>query len=165
MIVVVEGIDASGKTKLARLISHQCSLDFADRAALGQGPPKNHKEIIDRLERYLQEDMCIFDRHTAISQPIYGALREDPPLPDALIDAFYAKNPVIIYARCVQYGLKNHQINPKTDTVEHMQQLNEHYGALLQAYDRWAMKHALMWYTNYTQGAYIARAVQGILGR
>jgi thymidylate kinase len=165
MNVVIEGIDASGKTRLARAVAQQASLEYVDRSRLGHGPPKSPQDVISRLERYLQEDFVVFDRHTAVSQPIYGALREDPPLPAALIDAFYKSNPVIIYARCIQNRLKEHVVNAETDSPKHLTMLYANYDRLLAAYDQWAMKHALIWYTDYRQLKHIGRAVQGILGR
>lgn len=165
MIVVVEGIDGAGKTRLARTISAHISLQFADRKLLGQGPPESPEQMDERIRKYLQEDDVIFDRHPIISQPIYGTMRDDPPINPDYIAAFYAKNPVIIYARCVQDRLKNHEINPDTDSQKHMKMLVENYDQLLQMYDEWAMKHALIWYTDYSQGAYVMRAVQGIMKR
>lgn len=165
MNIVVEGIDGSGKTRLARLISNQVSLDYADRNVLGQGPPKDYLAIVERLKKYLDQTDVVFDRHTAVSQPIYGLMRDDAVLPEELIKQFYSQKPIIIYARCIEDGLKKHQVNLETESQEHLQSLHDNYDRLLAEYDRWAMKHALIWYTEYSQGRQISLMVQGAMGR
>lgn len=164
MNIVIEGIDGSGKTMLARLISRQLSVDYVDRNSLGSGPPKSYQDIVDRLQRYLQIDGGVFDRHTAISQPIYGILRNDDPLPKDLIDEFYNQKPVIIYARCVDKGLANHR--PETgEDPEHLASLKQEYNRLLSMYDSWAQNFAHIWYRKYEDAKLITRMVQGAIGR
>ena len=166
MNVVIEGVDGSGKTKLARIISQQVSLEYVDRARLGHGPPKSWEDVVNRLEQYLLEDTVVFDRHTAVSQPIYGSvLRNDEPLPSALITKFYRQKPVIIYARCISEGLEKHNINPDTESPDHLTALRDNYAQLLTRYDEWALKHAVIWYTDYYQASLIAQMVQGAFRR
>lgn len=164
MNVVIEGIDGAGKTRLAKFISSQLSIDYVDRDSLGCGPPTSHKDIIDRLERYLQVDGGVFDRHTAISQPIYGTLRDDEPLPEALIHAFYAQKPVIIYARCIDDGLEAHKPDADEDPG-HLKSLAANYEKLLAMYDKWAANHAHIFYRQYADMKLVTQMVQGAFRR
>jgi len=164
MNVIVEGIDGAGKTMLAKAISRDLSIPFMDRDKLGRGVPKDFAEIVDRAEAYLQEDGVVFDRHTLVSQPIYGVLRNDPLLPTALLDAFYRQKNVIIYARCVDKKLEGHIPSPG-DTEEHLVSLFNNYNRLLTIYDNWALAHTHIWYRNYEDTKLITRFVQGAFKR
>lgn len=164
MNVIVEGIDNTGKTTLAKAISRDLSIEFMDRTKLGRGVPTSFEQVVDRAERYLQEDGVVFDRHTCITQPIYGMLRDDPDLPKALLDAFYNEDNIIIYARCTGNVLVGHEPSPG-DTEEHLRDIGDNYGALLAAYDKWAIEHAHIIYTNYNQTKLITRMVGGAFKR
>ena len=163
MTVIVEGIDGSGKTTLAKHISRDLSIPFMDRDLLGRGVPKSFEEVVERLKKYLATDGVVFDRHTAVSQPIYGIIRNDPILPLELIRGFYSQNNIIIYARCLT-AFSAHKPSPG-DTEEHLKSVATNWQSLLTRYDVWAASNAHIFYRRYEDEKLIIRMVQGAFKR
>lgn len=144
-MIVVEGVDAAGKSTLIKALM---SVLPGYRLQESEGPPKQPGEMNDRVRRYLYERhpiMTIYDRHPCVSQIIYGRMRTHfDPISPHLLAEFYTQKPLFIY--CDGTGMSNHQINPATDTPEHIEALKQNYGSLLNEYRGWAIRHAHIMY-------------------
>lgn len=139
MNVVLEGPDGAGKSTLAALIAG--ALDM--RVQQGSGPPREPGEIEARVVKYLAMTDTIFDRHPAISQPIYAQLRGETLSPDFTAGAvrFYETQPLIVYCRGSASSLAHHVVKDG-ENPEHIRTVNENYDRLCALYDRWALDHA-----------------------
>jgi hypothetical protein len=162
--IILEGPDNAGKSTLAKFLRRAIQWPLKDR----EGKPPSRRSMIDKVERYLNIDGYIIDRHVVISQTIYGqALRDDLPIPFDLVSAFYAQPNLIIYCRCIDQGLEGHQPTMHegglADTVDHCVELERNYERLIQLYDEWAIRHAHIVYTRYDQMEWILSMVRGII--
>lgn len=159
MNIVLEGIDGTGKSTLA----HHLKANLHCAVIPSEGPPKYPGEIDDRLKRYASYDGLIFDRHPAVSQPIYGPMRDPYELLPTghLVQSFYRSNPLIIYC---DPGKKRHTHvrNEAVDTDEHLAQIEANYNQLLVAYRSWAINHAFLWYRIGDDVARVIIAVQSV---
>lgn len=138
--IVFEGPDGGGKSTLIEYVARMRKLPVVP----GEGPPKYPGEMDIRLRRMLQRTMSgLFDRHPAISEPIYGSLRGST-LPSAtLIRQFYERHPFIVYCRPrnLDDALKSHVLG-KYDTEDHLDLIAQHYPRIVSMYDEWALDHA-----------------------
>lgn len=141
MNVVLEGPDGGGKSTLAQALSTHLDM----RVQEGAGPPKAPGEIEARLRSYLGMTETIFDRHPAVSQPIYASIRGElltEQFATLLLD-FYRTPTVLVYVRstCVL----NHVVKPG-ESEGHIKMLTDRYQELVSAYDDWALRNAhLVW--------------------
>lgn len=137
MIIVLEGPDGGGKTTLASHLVRELNLTRIP----SEGPARGPGEIDERIRRYHQLDgRLLFDRHPCVSQLAYRVVHDQPP-PDAkLIEQFYAMKPVFIY--CRPPNKSNHQASGEWDTPEYLASIDKNFGALLEWYDLWAVRHA-----------------------
>jgi hypothetical protein len=138
-MIVLEGIDASGKSTLGELIAAACGLTVQE----SEGPPKGPGEINERIVRYSGMKNTIFIRHPCVSQPIYGKIRREiDDLDTRLIGEFYRKRPFFIYCDPGDRdALLKHKIKPGEDP-SHIAALNHRYGELLALYRAWAIRRA-----------------------
>lgn len=137
MNIIIEGPDGSGKSTLAKMLSSI----FGWPVKPGEGPPKGLGEIDERIERYLQFDKVIFDRHPVISQPIYNAIHDSPTLPHPkLTRIFYSQPNIIIYCRTTT--LAKHVANHDSDTPDFLGKLKYHFIQIVKRYDEWAVNRA-----------------------
>jgi predicted HAD superfamily Cof-like phosphohydrolase len=140
-MLVIEGADASGKSTLAKYLSRV----FHSPVASSEGPPKYPGEINERCIRYSQlPPSTIFDRHPAISQPIYSrVLNRQNDLDFQHILQFYNQHPTIIYCDAVStmLGSTLHQVKDH-DREEHLHEVHEKYDELIATYRAWAIHHA-----------------------
>lgn len=137
MHIVLEGPDGSGKSTLAGELARLMNLPIV----LGKGPPRGPGEINERIALYIKQGRVIFDRHPAVSQMMYGSLRNDSEMPDpSLIKLFYATKPMFVYCRTTD-GVKDHIVKPHEDPA-HIEMLTENYDKLVRMYDEWALKAA-----------------------
>lgn len=104
-MIVVEGPDGAGKTTFIEQLNAVLNLPIAPRVV-----SKDAEAMVD-LQDWVHQNVkggfqaLIFDRHRLISEPIYGpALRDElePGFSDlswfyAMLEAFYAIKPIIIY--------------------------------------------------------------------
>jgi energy-coupling factor transporter ATP-binding protein EcfA2 len=142
MNIVLEGPDGSGKSTLARMIAQHVPLVYTP----GEGPPKYPGEMIERVERYLRLDNCLFDRHPCVSDLIYGQFRTNREgIPQYLVDAFYETKPFFIYCfgRAGPHEVKDY------DSSGHIKMVHRHDQAIRDAYGEWAQRHvpATQWYS------------------
>lgn len=139
MNIVLEGPDGSGKTTLARHITQHVPLTYTP----GAGPEQYPGEIIERARRYLRLDMCLFDRHPIISQPIYGRFREGATMiPQDLVDELYRQKPLFIYC----YGQAGAHEVKDYDTPEHVAMIRKFDDNIRNAYWEWASGNAKIHY-------------------
>lgn len=137
MNVILEGPDGGGKSTLAGHLSKLWNLRLQE----GSGPPKKEGEIEQRLAGYLKMENTIFDRHPAVSEPIYTRIRQKQVSLEfkALTNAFYQQNNLFIYCRSTTNT--RHVVKPGEDP-RHIEALNANYDTLVQLYDQWALRHA-----------------------
>lgn len=141
MNVVLEGPDGAGKSYLAEAIAAATGM----RVQQGSGPPRQPGEIERRMRDYAQMEDVIFDRHPAVSQPIYASLRGEEMSAEfwSLVDGFYRTRPVIVY--CRSESPARHVVK-SGENPTHIAAVNERYPFLVRAYDEWAPRHAHLLY-------------------
>lgn len=144
-MIVIEGMDNSGKSTLARWIADA----FGDCAIQeSEGPPRDGNEMNERVRRYAKFQRTLFVRHPCVSNPIYDMARPADrrgAIEQQLIDDFYADRPLLIYCDPLDRGLDTHEVKDH-DTLEHLDQITRGYNTLVEGYRRWALRHAHMVY-------------------
>lgn len=116
------------------------------RVQQGSGPPKRPGEIERRTREYLSMRGTVFDRHPAVSQPVYGQLRGET-LSDqmaSLVLETHSGGHLMVYCRTVD-GLSRHVVKEGEDP-SHIRALVDGYDRVVAAYDRWALRHAKLIY-------------------
>lgn len=136
-MIIVEGMDNSGKSTLARVIAHHMGLKIQE----SEGPPRSDDEINERVDRYAKMHDYLFVRHPCISNEIYGKFRDEgnPITPDRML-AFYEHQPVLIYCDAGMRGLEGH-VEKDHDSPEHLAMVFNKYAALLMEYRVWAARY------------------------
>ena len=159
--IIVEGIDASGKSTLAIALARA----FHWTIQLSEGPPHFPGEMNTRLTRYANfHQPHIFDRHPVVSQVIYGTLRtHSEPVSQSFITNFYKAGHVIIYCDPGDRGMASHQFNPTVDTPEHLDQVHANYHTLLNLYRVWAIGRAHLMYRIGDSVLRIINATKGMI--
>ncbi len=137
-MIIIEGMDNSGKSTLAEAMAEYMELIVQE----SEGPPKNAKEINDRVDRYEGMDDRLFVRHPVISNSIYGQVRKegDPITPGRRI-LFYEAKHILIYCDAGDRGLEAH-VQKAHDTKKHIADVTKNYSKLLELYRLWAAQHA-----------------------
>lgn len=140
MNIILEGPDGSGKSTLAKMLTRATGFPIVP----GEGPTKRAGEADERITRFMKHRNSIFDRHPAISGPIYDAFRPKAyPISPELIAQFYGSDVFIIYCRGDEVLTHDTGDNPSgSDTPEYLAWLDEHHSKICQRYDAWAMDHA-----------------------
>lgn len=137
-MIVIEGMDNSGKSTLARAFGEYMTM----RVQESEGPPKSDDEINTRVDEYADMKDTIFVRHPVVSNAIYGKFRlEGDPITPGRAMIFYESNPLLIYCDAAMRGLDGH-IEKDHDSVDHMKMVNDKYNNLLQEYRLWAAQRA-----------------------
>lgn len=147
-MVIVEGMDNSGKTTLVRQLSEDCRLLVMNN----RRRPKTRQDILDYVAGVVplaQRFPVILDRFAPISEPIYGPIcrntelltRDDISQCLLRVTAEQPKPAVIIYCRprattILQFG-----------PIPQMEGVIENGRALLQAYDETMKKLGSFWFT------------------
>lgn len=139
-MIVLEGVDATGKSTLAKIIGDY----FTWPVIHSEGPEKYPGEIEYRLKnRYIRTDAVIYDRHPAVSQTIYGRFRQNSEvIPEDYIRYFYSLKPYFIF--CTGDPQK-HEIKAH-DTEEHLESLKRSSNEISILYGAWALEHANLMY-------------------
>lgn len=137
-MIVIEGVDAAGKSTLANYLARVLHAPIQ----VSGGPPRHRGDTTERCERYAKlSPNTIFDRHPAISEPIYSSvLGREIDLDYEQVDAFYASNPLIIYCDGSD-EIEDHEVKAHEET-QHVKKVRDHYVALLDAYRNWAIVYA-----------------------
>jgi len=160
MNIVLEGPDGSGKSTLARYLR-----DTLGRTLIqGEGPPKYPGELDERIARMFAYQNVIFDRHPAISGPIYGTYREHNDAdvsPDQLI-RFYEEDYVFVY--CIGSDrLDRHLAASESDSPEYLNWLEQHHASIFRDYQLWGMSKAHITYRIGDPMKRVLSAVRGML--
>lgn len=134
-MIIVEGIDNSGKTTIAKHIAETLGIDYVHNTIIPRGSPNEDlSEWIMFIEESLMNPFTrVFDRHPILSERIYGpALRGRNLL--ATTDYFSTlmeKAPIIVYA-C----LPIEQVVETFDERPQLSRVLENLPTLIEAYDR-----------------------------
>lgn len=162
MNIVLEGPDASGKSTLA----HSLSLAFNRLTINSGGPEKYPGECNTRILEFLTHEDVIFDRHPAISEPIYCQFRGTRGPDTEMVQRFYDSKPLIIY--CVRDSKSTleslHQVKD-SDTKKHLENITRYDGEIVQAYGDWAMQHARLIYRIGDDKVEFIRQVMSVVCR
>ena len=159
--VIVEGIDASGKSTLCRHLHEITGWPIA----LREGKPPTFDKTIEKIQRFLEYEGKVIDRHPLVSQAIYGqSLRSDLNVPMELIKALHDQGNLFIYCRCVNWDdpLGKHIIKPGEDQ-EHLDTLKLQFYEVLRLYDDWGLHSAHIIYNNHGNMEFVGNCVKGAL--
>lgn len=120
-MIIIEGVDGSGKTVLAQQLSARLG-GVPIKRFVTSGGPANLDLLVERVRAALRElqgqvtqnrrPVVIYDRFSLISEPIYGTiLRGRNRFGDEwteLIDQLLALDPIVVYCRPgIEYILQN----------------------------------------------------------
>lgn len=102
-MIILEGMDGSGKTNLVKRLATDLKLPIRERASRSrEGPVKNLWEwVVHDMDTLETQPMSIYDRHPLVSEYIYGPITR-AKLPDGfenpgdLITKFWEYNFVIL---------------------------------------------------------------------
>lgn len=139
-MIVIEGMDNSGKSTLAEKIAKQMGLQIQE----SEGPPLSAEEINARVDKYsYMKPRPLFVRHPCISNAIYGQVREEgnPITEDRTIWFYQCMKPTLVYCDAGTRGLGAH-IEKAHDTARHLLDITNNYNKLLYLYRQWAAEHA-----------------------
>lgn len=137
-MIVIEGMDNSGKSTLAERMAQHMGLTVQE----SEGPPLSDDEINQRVDRYEQMEDHLFVRHPVVSNAIYGKFRpEGNPITLRRQMLFYIAKPTLIYCDAGERGFDGHELKDH-DTERHQQLLSDHQKDLLNEYRLWAAQCA-----------------------
>jgi len=120
-MIIIEGMDGSGKTILAQQLSLRLG-DVPIKRFVTSGGPTNYDLLVKRTRAALtelrnqvmksQRPVVIYDRFSLISEPVYGTiLRGRNHFGDewvSLIDLLLALDPIVVYCRpSIEFILQN----------------------------------------------------------
>jgi len=147
MQIILEGVDASGKSTLAKaLVSELSGYTYYP----SEGPEKYEGEIIERLKRYETEHnpLAVYDRHPIISHPIYSRTNLwMSDIPQSVRREFYERpDRLLVYCLPTDRGFELHEEVEGVDTAEHLAMVKKEYPRLLADYNEWAFRRAHMIY-------------------
>src|SRR5688572_30515553 len=144
MNIVVEGVDATGKTTLVNYLYRRLHL----QVQWGEGPPQSPDEVNARTRRYLKMHDTIFDRHPCASNKFYDRHRGvSIPIDHRLVDDFLVTPPIFVYC---DPGFEVHaHVRAEHDTDEQMALVEQNYKMILSDYRCWAAHYA---HINYRIG-------------
>ncbi len=142
MAIIVEGLDATGKSTLGRYLASELGLAIQE----SEGPAKSFDEIHHRIERYAEMVDTLFVRHPCVSQQIYYRIQTSPVIIDEqTLQRFYRCDHTFIYcepnATSINDFMSDHQVKAH-DTPEFVDHLKNNYWVLLDLYRKWAFRHA-----------------------
>lgn len=144
-MIIIEGIDGTGKSTLAKAIASITPTPLWEIQE-SEGPAKSGQEILERIARYYpRADETIFVRHPCISQPLYNTIREGGVvIPQNILDEFYKEEHLIIYC---DPGFNRHEhVIKEGESPLLIKQIEDNYQALLQRYRVWAAHYASVLY-------------------
>lgn len=134
-MIIIEGLDATGKSTLAARISELLGWPIQS----SEGPEKYPGEIVRRSEQYLNlPNHTIFDRHPLISQFVYGSLANKTLPPMYLLQELKRRNPYIIEAHPGNHG--DHIVKAH-DNPEHLDMITKKRNTLHRLYQEFFRLH------------------------
>jgi predicted HAD superfamily Cof-like phosphohydrolase len=132
MAIIIEGMDATGKSTLAQSIAHHLNLHIKE----SEGPPSSPHELAHRIERYSQMVDTLFVRHPCVSHNIYNICHQNPFRLD--VGNFYDHGHTFIY--CAPTNL-THQAKPGEDET-FIVDVALASDRIRRMYNMWAIDHA-----------------------
>lgn len=118
-MIIIEGLDATGKSVLADRISLLTTWPIQK----SEGPEQYPGEILDRCDRYrTYPDEYIFDRHPVISQQVYGHFSNKTPIAPHYQVMLQARAPLVIYSSGDNHG--EHHVKDY-DTPDHIKMITD----------------------------------------
>jgi hypothetical protein len=139
-MIIVEGLDGSGKSTLIRKISQEI---IGLTIATSEGPPKNKEELTKRWNDKLHihyGTKSILDRAEPISERIYGPILRGVDFfgEDWPISQLHEKKIPLIYCRPPSYILLNPKMHvPRSsEDPQHLEQVLINQLKLMTAYDQ-----------------------------
>lgn len=134
-MIIVEGMDNTGKSTLAKLLSDTFQLPVVDR----QGRPETDDEMMQQIMSFLLLDPpAILDRHPLISERVYGLILKDrrdifqPPLTFSFyLERLLRDDPLIIYCRPLVSSILNFDKDQMRGVKERAEALVEFYDAFM----------------------------------
>ena len=139
MFLVIEGMDNTGKTTLARKL--EAALKGTYIKSLGHAPVEDQVKLMDAVLADSQDHLIICDRWPTISEEIYGPICRGKSIFSKDIDSQDARfeyhsmlweaDAVIIYCRP-----HRGKVFDTIDEREQMEGVQTHAAALLDAYDK-----------------------------
>jgi hypothetical protein len=160
MNIIVEGPDGAGKSTLCQFLSTRLG-----RLVIGGEGPSRHIGDFDlRISRLLRCQEVIFDRHPAVSGPLYNKFREGPqdwPSVESLRD-FYSSSPIFLYCHPTE-ATQHNADNAAVDTPEYLEWLTKNELGIRQEYERWALHHSHLTYRAGDDPYLILRALKGMI--
>ena len=134
MRIIVEGPDNAGKSTLCRSLAVMTGREIIKSCGREASP----SQIISCCQDLLSKpDYVIHDRHSIISQTIYGnAVWPNTAIPQGMIDCLYnQQKPLFIYCRArPDRGMEEH-VATEMDTKEYLEAITHNYEELVHAYD------------------------------
>lgn len=165
MQIIIEGPDGSGKSTLIRALKEKTDWTVIE----GGGPEKYPFEVKERLERYLKAALDtpsypkIYDRHPAVSHPIYGPLSGKTEYPPTSYNWVYELPHICVYCQAPKADkLTNHEVG-KYDTADHLTAISSNFSRITVAYDRWALTRAHIIH-RYWEPDSVERTANAIIG-
>ena len=142
--IILEGPDGCGKSTFGQLITGRTGLSPHHAG----GVPKTLEDVVERADEIYELAKGIpthfFDRHTAISELIYGQiLRDNSKISiNTSMQMLKALNPFILYLRPSNHTLKarkefiiNDESKPDHKPEAHRKELEESYWSIVSEYD------------------------------
>lgn len=142
-MIIIEGVDNSGKSSLARYLASYLNCSIKE----SEGPPRDPAEFDARIRKYdAMKPNTIVVRHPIISESIYCLLRDGQDIIDpAHRQRLAEKKPLVIYCDPLDRGMADHVVKDH-DSPEHLERLTDRYTTLLGAYRSWAYRSAHLIY-------------------
>lgn len=135
MIIVIEGPDNAGKTTLSLWLAKQLKAILIKNEDVPIRDPAHLYSLVGLgLAAQAIAPHVIFDRHPAISEPIYGGiLRGKSTIDSSRQSISYTFIDVIIYCRPPSYVIKKSflQRDQKSGVLDHLDDI-------IEAYDLWS---------------------------
>jgi len=138
-MIIVEGMDNTGKSTIAKLLGDTFQLPVVDR----QGRPERDEQVIEQIMSFLLLDPpAILDRHPLISERVYGlVIRKrdifEPPLKfNFFLERLLRDDPLIIYCRPDLARILNFTKGQMSGVEETAEALVECYDDLISGLNR-----------------------------
>lgn len=163
-MIVIEGVDNSGKSVLGEKLSEffECPLVHS---------PGHCPEMLDWTERALQKNTVKFyDRFPLISEAVYGPILRDSDDFESkrgreLLSLFYDKKPMIIYCKPPEKIIKRRMGEQMEGVKKHLKLLMDSYDAhmaILREFKFLVMRYD---YTNPPDDAIVKAVISAYLDK
>ena len=168
LMIVLEGVDGSGKSSLANLLSKR----FGFKVIHKSGPGRTLEEMNqDMRERMANKELVVYDRIPIISEMMYGKITRDKSLYDnaeglALMNQWLETQPMVIYCRPgVPRIINQALIKKEHDTEEHLTLVKNRMISLIHCYDDLFIQlmgvvYGRIFVYNWTNFDFIEKCVQ-----